>query len=181
VDELVRIGLERGIFTQKEVSGNLLELYKAPRPEQILETGTEMHWYSHYNKWVPQENFYYSAKHCGFQCNPEGRSEGTYTKHVSLDDKADGFHWYLSYMKFGMCRASRDVQTDIRRHHITREEGVRLTQRFDGEFPMKHFQWFLGYMGISEVFFWEVMDRYREKSNVWEKIESEWRLKYVVS
>jgi N-acetyl sugar amidotransferase len=181
VDELVRIGLERGLFTQKEVAGDALMLYKAPSSDQILNTGTEMHWYSYYNKWVPQENFYYSAKHCGFQCNPEGRSEGTYTKHVSLDDKADGFHWYLSYMKFGMCRASRDVQTDIRRHHITREEGVRLTRRFDGEFPIKHFQWFLEYVGISEDYFWEVMDRYREKSNVWEKDGKEWRLKYIVS
>ena len=39
---------------------------------------------------------------------------------MGLDDMLDGFHWYLSYMKFGMGRCSRDVQTDIRRNHITR-------------------------------------------------------------
>ena len=67
-------------------------------------------------------------------------TEGTYTKHVSLDDMLDGFHWYLSYMKFGMGRCSRDVQTDIRRNHITREEGIRLVNKFDGNFPKKIFQ-----------------------------------------
>ena len=31
------------------------------------------------------------ATHTGFLNNPEGRSEGTYTKHVSLDDKLMDF------------------------------------------------------------------------------------------
>ena len=80
-----------------------------------------------------------------------------------------------------MCRASRDAQTDIRRHHITREEGVRLVRRFDGEFPQRHFRWFLDYMGVTEEFFWQVMDMYRSKSNVWEKVNGDWRMKYVAS
>lgn len=181
VDELVEIGLERGIFKKDEILEKTVQLYKAPHPDLISKHGNEMHWYSYYHRWTPQENFYYAVKNTGFQCNPEGRSEGTYTKHISLDDKADGFHWYLSYMKFGMCRASRDVQQDIRRHHITREEGVRLVRRYDGEFPKRHFRWFLDYMGTTEKFFWEVMNRYREKSNVWENINGEWKLKYVVS
>ena len=79
-------------------------------------------------------------------------------------------------MKFGMCRASRDAQTDIRRHHITRDEGVILVNRYDGEFPKKHFNWFLDYMNVSEDFFWQVMDLYREKSNVWNKVNGKWKM-----
>lgn len=180
VDALAKIGLERGILTREEIQGNALQLYKAPHPDLIRKTNAEMHWFSYYNKWVPQENWYYAATHVGFEANPEGRSEGTYTKYVSLDDKADGFHWYLSFMKFGMCRASRDAQTDIRRNHITRDEGVRLVRRFDGEFPKRHFKWFIDYMGITEEFFWQVMDMYRAKSNVWEKVGGEWKLKHIV-
>ena len=52
-----------------------------------------MHWFSYYQKWTPQENFYYCKKHTGFELNNLGRSEGTYTKYASLDDKADGFHF----------------------------------------------------------------------------------------
>lgn len=181
VDELLRRGSEMGILTQDDLSQPTIQLYRPVPTEQIQDEGMEMHWYSYYVKWVPQENYYYAVKHTGFSANPEGRSEGTYTKYISLDDKLDGFHWYLSYMKFGMARASRDVQTDIRRHHITREEGVALVQRYDGEFPKRHFQWFLNYLGITEEFFWQVMDLYRQKSHVWEKVNDEWKLKYIVS
>ena len=83
-------------------------------------------------------------------------------------------------MNFGRGRASRDVQTDIRRHHITRDEGVALVNRYDGEFPNRHFKWFLEYMDVSEEYFWAVMDFYREKSNVWGKEDGEWVMKHPV-
>jgi N-acetyl sugar amidotransferase len=181
VDAIIEVGLDRGIFDKKDVEPQTFKLYKSPPVDEIIKSGIEMHWYSYYHKWTPQENYYYAVEHNGFQCNPAGRSEGTYTKYVSLDDKLDGFHWYLSYMKFGMGRASRDAQTDIRRHHITREEGVALTRRYDGEFPKNHFQWFLKYADISEEFFYEVCDFYRGLSNVWKKEDGKWILTCIVS
>ena len=177
VDKLLAIGKERGILSQREFLDPSISFYKAPDPNKILESGIEMHWYSYYKKWTPQENYYYAAKYGNLRNNNFGHSEGTYTKHVSLDDMLDGFHWYLSYMKFGMGRCSRDVQTDIRRNHITREEGIRLVNKFDGNFPKKYFKWFLDYTMITEDFFWEVMDFYREISNVWEKNNDIWNLK----
>ena len=176
VDTLIQNGIEMGILKKEDLRNPTISLYKPPSPDQILNQGIEMHWFSYYNKWTPQENYYYATKYTGFINNPEGRSEGTYTKHVSLDDKADGFHWYLSYMKFGMCRASRDAQTDIRRHHMTRDEGVILVNRYDGEFPKRHFNWFLDYVNVSEDFFWQVMDLYCEKSNVWKKVNGKWEM-----
>ena len=181
VSKLVAVGIELGVLKEAEISENTFQLYMPPNPEIIQRSGCEMHWFSYYNKWVPEENYYYCVNHTGLEPNPEGRSEGTYTKYVSLDDKMDGFHWYFSYMKFGMGRASRDAQTDIRRHHITRDEGVALTRRYDGEFPKNHFDWMLNYMGVSEEYFWEVCDFYRSKSNVWEKVGGQWNMKYQVS
>jgi N-acetyl sugar amidotransferase len=181
VDSLVKIGLEDGTFRKDEVDGRRLQLYRAPDPELIQKSGLEMHWFSYYRKWTPQENFYYAATHLGFETNPEGRSEATYTKYASLDDKADGYHFYLGYMKFGMGRCTRDAHQDIRRHHITREEGVALVHRYDHEFPKRHYRWFLNYLGITEEQFWEVMDLYRSRSNVWQKINGEWKLKSIVS
>lgn len=181
VDELVKFGIDKGIIKKDEINKNTLQWYKAPPPETIRGLGVEMHWYSYYVKWTPQENYYYSVKHTGFMPNDEGRTESTYTKYASLDDKSDGFHFYLGYMKFGLGRASRDAQQDIRRNHITRDEGVILVRRYDHEFPEKHFNWFLNYLGITEEFFWQVMDFYREKSNVWKKEYGKWVLKHIVS
>ena len=84
-------------------------------------------------------------------------------------------------MKFGLGRCSRDAQQDIRRHHITREEGVALVRRYDGEFPNRYFKWMLNYLGFNEEHFWGIMDFYRSQSNVWKKENGVWKLKYVVS
>lgn len=181
IDNLARAGIEMGVLKEDDLKPQTLQFYRPPPPEDVIKSGAEMHWFSYYQKWVPEENYYYCVNHTGFQPNPEGRSEGTYTKYTSLDDKLDGFHWYLSLMKFGMARASRDAQTDIRRHHITREEGVALTRRYDDEFPNRHFKWFLEYIDVSEDFFWEVCNRYRELSNVWEKSGGDWILTQQVS
>jgi N-acetyl sugar amidotransferase len=180
VDTLVQVGLDRGILKKEDVTDETVKWYKSPSPEVIQSKGIEMHWLSYYLKWTPQENFYYAAKHTGFETNPEGRSEGTYTKHASLDDKSDGFHFYLQWIKFGMGRASRDAQTDIRRNHITRDEGIALVKRFDGEFPNRHYQWFLDYLGITDEFFWQVMDYYRSRSNAWSKESGQWVMKFPV-
>ena len=179
--QLVKYGIEKDIYKPNEINDKTFQLYVPPHPDEIKKAGIEMHWYSYYHKWIPEENYYYSFKHTGFRPNPEGRSEGTYTKYASLDDKADGFHFYLSYMKFGLGRATRDAMQDIRCNHITRNEGIALVNRFDGEFPKKHYKWFLDYLDIREEFFWYVMDLYREKSNVWKKENGKWHLLYRVS
>jgi N-acetyl sugar amidotransferase len=182
IDELIEHGLEAGLFTKEEIRNNPFELYRPPRPEELEAVKPEMHWFSFYKKWVPQENYYYSVEHTGFRANPDGRSEGTYTKYASLDDKTDGFHFYLAYIKFGIGRATSDAAHEIRDGHLTREEGVALVHRYDGEFPKKYFKEFLEYLGITEEEFWEVIDFYRLISpHIWEKIGSKWRLKHKVS
>lgn len=180
VEALVKAGLEMEVFTREEALSKVFDLYRAPEKKDIDTLGAQMHWLSYYRKWVPQENFYYAQQHTGFTANEEGRSEGTYSKYASLDDKQDGFHFYLAFMKFGIGRATSDAAHEIRDGHITREEGVALVRRYDGEFPKKHFAWFLDYLGITEKHFWEVIDRYRAP-HLWEKVGDEWKLKYRVS
>jgi hypothetical protein len=60
---------------------------------------------------------------------------GTYTKFSSLDDKIDGQHYYTTFVKFGVGRSTADACRDIRDGFITREEGIALVRKYDGEFP----------------------------------------------
>lgn len=177
VDELIRAGLEYGFFSKDEIKDKTFELYRPPDLKAIAKLGVQMHWYSFYHPWVPQENYYYSVEHTGFTANPDGRSEGTFSKYASLDDKTDGFHFYFQFIKFGLGRANRDAQMEIRHKHLTREEGVALVRRFDGEFPKKYFKDFLEYLDISEKHFWEVVDRYRSP-HIWKKVKGKWQLRH---
>jgi N-acetyl sugar amidotransferase len=152
--------------------------YMAPPVEALKDNGTEIHFFSYYEKWIPQENYYYCVENTGFNANPD-RSEGTYSKYASLDDKLDGYHYYLAYVKFGLGRATSDSAHEIRDGHITREEGVGLVRRFDGEFPKKYFHEFLEYCDITEEYFQEVIDSWRSP-HLWERVDGEWKLRYQV-
>jgi len=182
IDELIQHGLEAGLLSQEELKNNPLELYRPPSPEELEAVRPEMHWFSFYKKWVPPENFAYVVKHTGFQANPDGRTEGTYTAYASIDDKTDGFHYYMGYIKFGLGRATSDAAHEIRDGRLTREEGVALVHKYDDEFPKKYFKEFLEYASMTEAEFWEVVDFYRSMSpHLWEKVNGEWVLKHKVA
>lgn len=167
-EELVSLGID-----EKDMLG-----YMAPTHKELGSLGVEIHFYGYYYKWIPQENFYYCVENTGFIPNPV-RNEGTYSKYASLDDKLDGYHYYLSFIKFGIGRATSDSAHEIRDGHLTREEGVELVKKFDGEFPQKYFDIFLKYCDITEEHFWDVINSWRSP-HLWEKSGGEWKLKHAV-
>ena len=173
-------GLGPEDLAKKGIDKESLFMYTLPTINEIKKVGVECHFFGYYKKWIPQENFYYSQKNTGFVANPEGRSEGTYSKYASLDDKIDGFHYWLSYIKFGIGRATSDAAHEVRDGHITRSEAVSLVRRYDGEFPKKHFKEFLDYCEISEKHFWAVADSWRPP-HLWKKVNSKWKLLHQVS
>ena len=171
-------GLSLSELSHNGITASDLELYLPLDKAKIDEAGLEQHFFSYYEKWVPQENFYYAVEHCGFTPNPT-RSEGTFSKYASLDDRIDGFHYYTTFVKFGIGRATYDASQEIRNGHIDREEAMALVRQYDGEFPEKYFREFLDYIAISEDEFWEKIDAGRS-THLWEKVSGEWRLKHRV-
>ncbi|MBF0343333.1 MAG: N-acetyl sugar amidotransferase [Nitrospirae bacterium] len=158
---------------------NDLSVYLPPDRDEIENSNIEVHYLGYYVKWTPQEAYYYAVENTGFEANTE-RTEGTYTKFSSLDDRIDGFHYYTTFIKFGIGRATYDASKDIRNHHISREEGVALVKKYDGEFPKRYFSEILEYMDIKEEYFWELVNNARSP-HLWEKIDGEWVLKHRVS
>ncbi len=170
VDELI----EKHGLSLNEVSTYLPADYKELEQSQI-----EVHYLGYYLKWTPQEAYYYAVEHCGFEANPE-RSEGTYSKYKSLDDRIDGLHYYTTFMKFGIGRTTYEASQEIRNRHLTREEGVALVHRFDGEFPKKYFQEVMDYIGMRPERFLELCDQFRSP-HLWAKENGEWKLRHRVS
>ncbi len=140
--------------------------------------GVEVHYLGYYLNWTPQENYYYAAEHIGFEAN-EDRTEGTYSKYNSIDDKTDPYHYWTTLMKFGIGRATYDASQEIRNHHITREEGVALVRRYDQEFPRKYFPEFLDYLDMDEAEFMEIADSFRSP-HLWKQVDGEWILRHQI-
>lgn len=171
-------GLAPEFWTEHQLSAADLRPFMAPRHEEIVRNRTVIHFFGYYKCWDPQENFYYCTENTGFSPNPE-RSEGTYSKYASLDDRLDGFHYYLGYIKFGIGRTTSDASHEIRDGKITREEGIALVKRYDGEFPKRYLAEFLEYCSITPHEFEAVIDSWRSP-HLWERGAEGWRLKHAV-
>jgi N-acetyl sugar amidotransferase len=149
--------------------------FQSPKYEQIIENKTEIHFFSYYKFWDPQENYYYASENTGFTVDTE-RSEGTYSKYASLDDEIDGFHYYLAYIKFGLGRATSDSAHEIRDGKITRDEGIALIKKFDHERPSRYLQEFLDFCSISQLEVEEVIDSWRS-DHLWVQSNNGWKLR----
>lgn len=146
---------------------------------ELEHADLEVHYLGYYLKWTPQEAYYHASEHSGFQARPF-RSQGTYSKYNSIDDKIDDLHYYTTYIKFGLGRASYDASQEIRNKHLTREEGVALVHRFDGEFPDLYFQEVMDYIEMKPQRFLELCDKFRSP-HLWKEESGEWKLRHRVS
>jgi len=178
-DELVLGGVPIGeLERQYGISRNDLNPYLPVDGSRLKALGTEVHYLGYYLRWDPQECYYYAAEHTGFMPNDQ-RTEGSYSRYSSIDDKIDPLHYYTTLIKFGIGRATYDAAQEIRTGKITREEGVGLVRRYDTEFPARYFTEALEYMGISETTFWSVIDKARSP-HLWKKEDGEWTLRHQV-
>ncbi len=153
-----------------------------------------MHYLGYYLKWHPQSCDYYAVEHGGFQGSPE-RTPGTDSKYNSIDDRIDDFHYYTTVTEV------RHWPRDLRRGagdslaRITREEGVALTRRFDGEFPERfaeevfrysafrrrsfHGRFVCSTRQLDRAYFDNLTDSFRSP-HLWRHVDGKWQLRHVV-
>jgi len=171
---------------------NDLQPYLPADPSQIDKKGVEVHYLGYYQKWHPQECYYYAVEHGGFEASPE-RTPGTYSKYNSIDDQIDDLHYYTTGVKFGIGRASYDAAQEIRSGDITRDEGVALVKRFDHEFPERFIDALFKYLSLpqnefpeaSKMFENSIMDRDYFKlltdqfrsPHLWYNEKNQWKLR----
>ena len=172
------ISIEK-IIKDKKFTLNDFEPYLPVKKEDLVSDDIKVMYLGYFLKWDPQECFYYASKNSGFKSNTE-RTEGSYSKYSSIDDKIDPFHYYTTYIKFGIGRATYDASQEIRNDKIDRDEGIALVNRYDHEFPKKYFRDFLDYIDINESEFWKTIDNFRSP-HLWEKKNNIWKLRKLLS
>ena len=179
-DEIFLGGLSvKQLKNKYDLTDKDLEPYLPTTFEQIKNNNIEILHITDFINYHPQKNYYHAKKIKQFDVNPDGRTEGTYTKYQSLDDKMDGIHYYTWFIKTGRGRTTEDAALEVRNKIITRDEAKRLVKKFDGEFPKKYFNDCIKYMNISEKIFHKTIDKFRPK-HIWKKVKKKWILKKAV-
>lgn len=172
-----------------------LDPYLPANPIGLEKLGIEVHYLGYYLKWHPQSCYYYSVEHGGFEASPE-RTPGTYSKYNSIDDRIDDFHYYTTFIKYGIGRATYDAAQEIRSGDINRDEGVSLVRRFDGEFPTRFSDEIFAYLSLpkkefptaSKMFEQPIMDlKYFNNladsfrsPHLWSYNDGQWSLRHQV-
>jgi len=153
--------------------------YIPPKPDEILKNKIKVSYLGYFEKWDPQECYYYAVDNSGFEPSYE-RSIGTYSRYTEIDDKIVPFHFYTTLIKFGIGRCTYDASQEIRNSKITRDEGIKLVERFDTEFPERYFKEFIDYIDIKEDKFWYTINKHRSP-HLWKNVSGEWKLRHNVS
>lgn len=180
IDELFLGGVSIRELREKhkvELS-DLMSFLPAPADE-LMKADIQVHYLGYYLRWTPQEVYYYATEHTGFKARPF-RTQGTYSKYNSIDDKIDDLHYYTTFIKFGIGRATYDASQEIRNQHITREEGQALVKKFDGEFPDRYFNEIMEYIELDPQRFHELCDEFRSP-HLWKREGGNWRLRHTVN
>lgn len=176
-------------------TNNDLYSYLPSDINMLVDAGIEVRYLGYYLRWHPQRCYYYAVENGGFEACPE-RNPGTYSKYTSLDDRIDDLHFYTTYIKFGIGRATYDAAQEIRSGDITREEGVALVKRFDGEFPERFIEELFKYLSIDEKhfphankafeqpmmdrdYFMHLADKFRSP-HLWYYDHGVWKLRHAV-
>ena len=170
----------KDIITEYKFSQADFSPYIPENTETLISKGVEVHYLGYYLKWDPQECYYYAVENTGFSANTE-RTEGSYSKYSSIDDKIDPFHYFTTLIKFGIGRATYDAAQEIRNGKITREEGKILVKRFDQEFPSKFYKEFLEYINSTEEEFWSSVNRHRSPHLWSQDLSGNWKLRHTVN
>ncbi len=130
----------------------------------------------YYLKYDPQEIYYYAVENCGFEPDTQ-RTDGTYGRYTGIDDKFDWLHFYTHFIKFAIGRCRFDASQEIRNGHITREEGIMLLKKYEGEYPKRYLDDCYNFMNIGKEEANKIIDSFRP-DHLWEKSQSgQWKLK----
>lgn len=196
-----RADIRLGGVSLKELTGEYglddvdFDPYLPADPAGLERVGTEVHYLGYYLKWHPQSCYYHAQEHGGFEPSPE-RTPGTYSKYNSIDDRIDDFHYYTTFIKFGIGRATYDAAQEVRSGDIERDEGVALVRRYDGEFPDRFADEIFEYLSIAEdefpvaskmfeqpvmdqAYFDDLADSFRSP-HLWKHENGAWALRHTV-
>ncbi|EAL5903491.1 N-acetyl sugar amidotransferase [Campylobacter lari] len=138
-----------------------LYFYTYPSDEELQRVGVTGLFLGYYFKWDYKYNLKISKEN-GFK-NSTKPVETTYENFENLDCYSNHVHDYLKYCKYGFGRATDNACLDIRLGYISREEGVRLVNKYDGKPPKKAIKKYLEFSGFSEKEFEKIVDSYTNK------------------
>ena len=129
--------------------------YSYPTPSEFSESNIQIIYLGWFWKdWSGINNGMYSLMN-GLQIRDDNvKNTGDITSVYALDEDWVTLNQMIKYYKYGFGRVSDHVNEAIRANTITREEGIKLVEKYDGSCGEEYIKSFCEYIEISIDDFW---------------------------
>jgi N-acetyl sugar amidotransferase len=149
---------------ENEFKKNQILQYCYPSEEEMLKSDLRITFLGYFWKdWSLIDNANYSALRGLEIRNNHPLEIGEHVGVTALDEDWTPLNQMLKYLKYGFGRTTDYVNEDIRLGRITREEGVKIVEKYDGSCSYEFIESFCAFIEISVQEFWGVVDNVVEK------------------
>ena len=156
-------------------------LYEYPSDEEMKDAELKIVYMDYFMKdFTNLANGNFSALRGLSVRKPDPKNDADFYGTSMLDENFININMYLRYLKFGFGRASDLVNLEIRAGRMTRDEGIRLVNLYDGSYSQDIVEKFCLYIGISQSEFWDVIDKFYNKDLFEKKANGNYVPKFVV-
>lgn len=163
-------------WISKDISRKEINSFVPPDEEKLDLMGYEPIYLGYYIPWDANINKEIALKY-GFKPRETGPIMGLYD-YADLDCINIVIHHYFKWLKFGFNRITDNASNEIRKNRLTRDEAILLIEKFDGMKPPKEYiKAFCKQICITENYFWEIAEKFRNH-NIWKQNKKgEWFIK----
>ena len=148
-----------GMLEGGDVTLRDLEPFRYPPREALRQLGYRSICLGTYVPWDVKEQTRIIEKELGWEGAPVEGVPPAYS-YEKIECAVQGVRDYLRFIKRGMGRTNHLATIDIRDGRLTRDEGLRLVEQYDGKRPAS-LDVFLRLTGLSEVEFMEIASQHQ--------------------
>jgi len=159
-----------------------LIFYQFPDKEELSKNVRAIYLGYYAKEWSNSNNTAFSVSR-GLKGRPDHDPNltGKTNPYFSIDVDMKVVNQMLKYYKYGFGATTDEVCYDIREGRISRDEGIKLVEEYDGKCGDSYIEEFCEYIGISKEEFWKETDKWVNKK-LFENDSStgKWRPKFKV-
>ena len=170
---LRRMDAESLVGLNKNISSKDLQAFTYPSDEQLEKSRVRGIYLGNYIFWDSQKQIEDMIIKYGYETQVQDRTFNTYESIYCWNNAS--VHDYIKFLKFGFGKVTDHASRDIRLKRISREDGKELVKKFQNKKP-EYFQHFLDWLEISEEYFFECVNPFRDPK-IWAKTKSGWSLR----